>query len=169
MFASARGCPKKVFVAAGGTGDSCEDCIIPGYPHSLGTILLHRFRAVRHARHGAFRPLVQFSGKLEPVPERVHADVAQLVAHNLAKVRVASSSLVIRSSERVPSGNPGDFLSIWWRGRAARHRPAKPFTRVRIPSPPPHSQSFRAIGAAVARFPDTEEVTGSIPVSPTRM
>jgi hypothetical protein len=26
-----------------------------------------------------------------------------------------------------------------------------------------------AIGAAVARFPDTEEVTGSIPVSPTRM
>ena len=23
-----------------------------------------------------------------------------------------------------------------WRGRAARHRPAKPFTRVRIPSPP---------------------------------
>jgi hypothetical protein len=27
---------------------------------------------------------------------------------------------------------------------------------------------FRAIGAAVARFPDTEEVTGSIPVSPTQ-
>ena len=27
-----------------------------------------------------------------------HADVAQLVAHHLAKVRVASSSLVIRSS-----------------------------------------------------------------------
>jgi hypothetical protein len=26
---------------------------------------------------------------------------------------------------------------------------------------------LRAIGAAVARFPDTEEVTGSIPVSPT--
>ena len=29
---------------------------------------------------------------------RVRADVAQLVAHHLAKVRVASSSLVIRSS-----------------------------------------------------------------------
>ena len=28
--------------------------------------------------------------------------------------------------------------------------------------------STRAIGAAVARFPDTEEVTGSNPVSPTR-
>ena len=43
----------------------------------------------------------------------------------------------------------------------ARHRPAKPFTPVRIRYPP------RAIGAAGARFPDTEEVTGSIPVSPT--
>ena len=32
---------------------------------------------------------------------REHADVAQLVAHNLAKVGVASSSLVIRSSEVV--------------------------------------------------------------------
>ncbi len=57
-----------------------------------------------------------------------------------------------------------------WRGRAARHRPAKPFTRVRIPSPPPLLNSIAltgAIGAAVARFPDTEEVTGSIPVSRT--
>ena len=64
-----------------------------------------------------------------------------------------------------------------WRGREARQRPAKPYTRVRIPSPP-HSplrlttesgpvHPARAIGAAVARFPDTEEVTGSIPVSPT--
>ncbi len=51
----------------------------------------------------------------------------------------------------------------WWSGRVARQRPAKPYTWVRIPSPP----RTRAIGAAVARFPDTEEVTGSIPVSPT--
>src|SRR6476620_6935370 len=29
-------------------------------------------------------------------------------------------------------------------------------------------ENIWAIGAAVARFPDTEEVTGSIPVSPTR-
>ena len=29
------------------------------------------------------------------------------------------------------------------------------------------THATRAIGAAVARFPDTEEVTGSIPVSPT--
>ena len=57
--------------------------------------------------------------------------------------------------------------SLWgemfsgWSGREARQRTANPCTRVQIPSPP------RAIGAAVARFPDTEEVTGSNPVSPT--
>ena len=50
---------------------------------------------------------------------------------------------------------------MWWVGREARQRPAKPYTRVRIPYPP------RAIGAGVARFLHTEEVTGSIPVSPT--
>ena len=62
------------------------------------------------------------------------------------------------------------LIHTWWRGRAARHRPAKPFTRVRIPSPPRLTTEYActgAIGAAVARFPDTEEVTGSIPVSPT--
>ena len=32
----------------------------------------------------------------------------------------------------------------------------------------PKTEHARAIGAAVARFPDTEEVTGSNPVSPTR-
>jgi hypothetical protein len=49
----------------------------------------------------------------------------------------------------------------WWSGREARQRTANPCTRVQIPSPP------RAIGAVGARFPDTEEVTGSNPVSPT--
>ena len=79
----------------------------------------------------------------------VDADVAQLVAHHLAKVRVASSNLVIRS------GGPGnrntrDPLPYRWRGREARQRPAKPCTRVRIPSPPlttEHSITFWAIGA----------------------
>ena len=67
-----------------------------------------------------------------------NADVAQLVAHHLAKVRVASSSLVIRSSAGAPSGVSacGFESTSRWRGREARHRPAKPFTRVRIPSPP---------------------------------
>ena len=83
--------------------------------------------------------------------------MAQLVEHHLAKVRVAGSSPVIRSEE---PGAPSPSIS-WWVGREVRHRPAKPFTPVRIRYPP------RAIGAAGARFPDTEEVTGSIPVSPT--
>lgn len=93
-----------------------------------------------------------------------------MVAHNLAKVRVASSNLVIRSGRRREL-YPAGLTRIRWRGREARQRPAKPYTRVRIPSPPRPKQlnsHFGAIGAAVARFPDTEEVTGSIPVSPTR-
>src|SRR5690606_4028531 len=66
-----------------------------------------------------------------------NADVAQLVAHHLAKVRVASSSLVIRSSAAVTSvARHAGSNPTRWRGREARHRPAKPFTRVRIPSPP---------------------------------
>ena len=85
-----------------------------------------------------------------------------VVAHHLAKVRVASSNLVIRSEK------PRDGVPLRWCGREARQRPAKPFTRVRIPSPP-RITKYWAIGAAVARFPDTEEVTGSIPVSPTRL
>lgn len=45
---------------------------------------------------------------------------------------------------------------------------------VSTSGPPPRwvapvARPERAIGAAVARFPDTEEVTGSIPVSPTRV
>ena len=87
-----------------------------------------------------------------------HADVAQLVAHHLAKVRVAGSNPVIRS--RVQSHQPQR-----WSGRVVRQRPAKPCTRVRFPSPPP--RWTRAISSAGERFPDTEEVTGSIPVSRT--
>ena len=86
------------------------------------------------------------------------ADVAQLVAHHLAKVRVAGSNPVIRSK-------------VWhqpqrWSGRVVRQRPAKPCTRVRFPSPPP-SSTPSAISSAGERFPDTEEVAGSIPVPPT--
>jgi hypothetical protein len=57
------------------------------------------------------------------------ADVAQLVAHHLAKVRVAGSNPVIRS--KVQSHQP-----LRWSGRVVRQRPAKPCTRVRFPSPP---------------------------------
>ena len=38
---------------------------------------------------------------------------------------------------------------------------------VATSTPGPDRSTTRAIGAAVARFPDTEEVTGSIPVSRT--
>ena len=40
-----------------------------------------------------------------------NADVAQLVAHHLAKVRVASSSLVIRSDQDRAQAR---FLFSWW-------------------------------------------------------
>ena len=78
-----------------------------------------------------------------PQPARTsYADVAQLVEHHLAKVDVASSNLVVRS------------LSFMQYPTCRLSRTAG-------------SSGSRAIGAAVARFPDTEEVTGSIPVSPT--
>ena len=53
-----------------------------------------------------------------------------------------------------------------WGGREARQRTANPCTRVQIPFPPLHPAW--AAGAGVARFPDTEEVTSSNLVSPTR-
>src|SRR6476646_7741076 len=69
----------------------------------------------------------------QPYRDVRQADVAQLVAHHLAKVRVAGSNPVVRSKRSRPS--PG--LPPRWDGREARQRPAKPCTRVRIPLPPP--------------------------------
>ena len=69
-------------------------------------------------------------------PGTCNADVAQLVAHHLAKVRVASSSLVIRSKASISVAGLDNNIS--------------------------------AFSSAGERFPDTEEVTGSIPVSRTR-
>src|ERR1700682_694782 len=89
----------------------------------------------------------------------LRSDVAQLVPHHLAKVRVAGSNPVIRS--KVQWHQPQR-----WSGRVVRQRPAKPCTRVRFPSPPPMICPG-AISSAGERFPDTEEVTGSIPVSRT--
>jgi hypothetical protein len=91
-----------------------------------------------------------------------HADVAQLVEHHLAKVRVAGSNPVVRSET-----SPGVCWSGCLRDDAGgvaewfRQGPAKPCTRVRFPPPP------RAVSSAGERLPDTEEVTGSIPVPPT--
>ena len=90
-----------------------------------------------------------------------HADVAQLVERNLAKVEVASSNLVVRS-ERV-AGLPihGGVAERRGNGLQIRLRGFKSLLHLE------DAIRQRAIGAAVARFPDTEEVTGSIPVSPT--
>ena len=56
---------------------------------------------------------------------RKHADVAQLVAHHLAKVRVAGSNPVVRSEApdavvcgRRPTRLPGNLPSSWWPGVA---------------------------------------------------
>jgi hypothetical protein len=99
------------------------------------------------------------------MPREVRRGCGAVVAHHLAKVRVASSNLVIRSVEKAGRVNTAHAVApvelSWWCGREARQRPAKPSTRVQIPSPP------RTISSAGERFPDTEEVTGSIPVPPT--
>ena len=90
------------------------------------------------------------------------ADVAQLVEHHLAKVRVASSNLVVRSEISLSRPSTGrEKPPSRWSGREARQRTANPCTRVQIPSPP------RAVGAVVARFLDTEEVASSNLASPT--
>src|SRR5690606_26865929 len=89
---------------------------------------------------------------------RGRADVAQLVAHHLAKVRVAGSSPVVRSTS-FSSRNGG--LGCGGVAEWLRQGPAKPCTRVRFPPPP------RAISSVGERYLDTVEVTGSIPVSRT--
>ena len=80
-----------------------------------------------------------------------------MVAHHLAKVRVASSNLVIRSSEVLQDDlNHGGVAERRGNGLQSRVHGFESRTHLAW-----------AIGAAGARFPDTEEVTGSIPVSPT--
>ena len=154
-------------------------------PHATGVChrligLNHHFTIVprlsAHVRVCATRQIVF------PIDRSGHADVAQLVAHHLAKVRVAGSNPVVRSS--APVWRRQRQPAQRWSGREARQRPAKPSTRVQIPSPPQgcgaHDRLIRQRRARVvfsglgrlaqglARFLDTEEVTGSIPVSPTR-
>ena len=93
-----------------------------------------------------------------------------MVEHHLAKVRVAGSNPVFRSELDTVELHTVRLDTVEWpRGEAAACKAAytgsNPVsTSVRhhaVPATP------RAIGAAVARFLDTEEVTGSNPVSPT--
>jgi hypothetical protein len=99
----------------------------------------------------------------------MQADIAQLVERNLAKVEVASSSLVVRSE-----GLPRSFRNLHGglaerrgNGLQIRLHGFKSRTHLCQRSTPTQLKTW-AIGAAVARFLDTEEVTGSNPVSPTR-
>src|SRR3954463_3010851 len=105
-----------------------------------------------------------------------NADVAQLVEHHLAKVRVAGSNPVVRSEPRalVERLAPACGGVAERRGNGLQSRLHGFKSRLHLVSSRntsaeegPVARPGRAIGAAVARFPDTEEVTGSIPVSPT--
>src|SRR4051794_12686704 len=107
-------------------------------------------------------------------PTRVYADVAQLVAHHLAKVRVAGSNPVVRSRYRSsvavlvterrrrraawPSGL-GKGLQSPVRGFDSRRRLVGNNTAIR--------GYIRAISSVGEHYLDTVGVTGSIPVSPT--
>ena len=89
-----------------------------------------------------------------------------MVERNLAKVEVASSSLVVRSEKMVaasavewPRGEATDCKSVY--------TGSNPVSTSIARTPHLGTGSSRAIGAVVARFLDTEEVTGSNPVSPT--
>ena len=92
----------------------------------------------------------------------LRADVAQLVAHHLAKVRVAGSNPVIRSKMLEASIPAVEWPSGEATACKAVHTGSIPVSTSRFSIP-------RAISSAGERFPDTEEVTGSIPVSRTRL
>ncbi len=87
------------------------------------------------------------------------ADVAQLVAHHLAKVRVAGSNPVIRSKGAVASTPAVEWPSGEATACKAVHTGSIPVSTSEV--------RLSAISSAGERFPDTEEVTGSIPVSRT--
>src|SRR5699024_1363644 len=85
------------------------------------------------------------------------------VAHHLAKVRVAGSNPVIRA-EWVSPGPSGGGLAEK-RGNGLQIRIHGYESRTHLEN---NLIAAWATGAAVARFPDTEEVAGSIPASPTQ-
>lgn len=58
--------------------------------------------------------LVTGSAGFSPAAHAVHADVAQLVEHHLAKVRVAGSSPVIRSMKPVVLSSVLPLLLVGW-------------------------------------------------------
>ena len=96
-----------------------------------------------------------------PVAYRPHAGIAQLVERNLAKVEVASSSLVSRS--KIPTGPERGVLSYRGvaspiaahrpGGRVVMQRPAKPRTPVQFrPRPPRNILVYQASGPRKRAF-----------------
>ena len=91
------------------------------------------------------------------------AEVAQLVERNLAKVEVAGSSPVFRSNVdqsmlkvREDHGDVAEWLGTGLQNLLPRFNSGRRLQHI-----------SRALSSAGERFPDTEEVTGSIPVGPT--
>ena len=121
-----------------------------------------RFDTARSWRRpGALSPDHRVGYRL-PVPDMSggSADVAQLVEHHLAKVRVAGSNPVVRSERSCRRPHSVE----WPRGEATACK------AVYTGSNPVSTSKHRlrgAISSVGERFLDTEEVTGSIPVSPT--
>ena len=72
--------------------------------------------------------------------ERIFAEIAQLVEHNLAKVRVASSSLVFRSKEKTSEKYIDLFYLSW---RECRKRKKVKSINIDIPSSRCFSQIIR--------------------------
>ncbi len=111
-----------------------------------------------------------------------YADVAQLVEHHLAKVRVAGSNPAIRSATKkraVPVlvllfrisvavffGDVAEWLGRGLQNLVQRFKSAR---RLRSESALTALQSltYRALGSGGERFLDTEEVSGSNPLVPT--
>ena len=71
----------------------------------------------------------------------LHADMAQLVEHHLAKVGVAGSNPVVRSMNIRAGLLTSPALFVKWRdGQVVRQRPAKPSPPVRIRFSPPKTR-----------------------------
>jgi hypothetical protein len=149
-----------------------------------GVAIGPHYLAARHGPEFARRPgsatvlNAHLTGRTRPDGRAPHADVAQLVEHHLAKVRVAGSNPVVRSEAPdsvpqaqartvlrmskamiPPAGNVGAGGVAEW----LRQGPAKPCTRVRFPPPPRGAVS----SAWYERCLDTAEVAGSNPARPT--
>ena len=102
-------------------------------PKGVRLLVLHRTGEWAMVFHAPERG----RDSLETMRETEYADVAQLVEHHLAKVRVAGSNPVVRS-ERVSRTGSGSHVKTpaWWVGREARQRTANPCTPVQIRYPP---------------------------------